>query len=420
MFMLRRSLCMLFVLAGWISCAGTSCEVAAEPLRLILPTSNDALLRDDGAAFYMYTDRTFEGRQSRPWEAGQYGFVRNPKSTAAGIVYTRFHEGIDIQPLFRSRSGEPLDTVRAVDRGLVVYVNAVEARSSYGKYVVVEHWWSGSPFYSLYAHLGSVAVRSGEQIAQGTPLGIMGYTGRGLNQRRAHLHLEINMLLNENFQQWFDVQYRGANPHGIYNGINLAGIDVGALYLALRDDPELTIKEFFARKVPAFAVTVPDEGMLDLLRRYPWLSSDRHPWLAGRSEQRVEAWEVSFTGSGVPVRVEPSPRRVAAPAVASVAPSRVPHVYLTNGMVSGSGSTQALTSSGQRFLSLLTLAPSAAIADRSGILALEPASRVTPKPKSEVDPGSTGLSLDEVLRRLSSPPPESEETPSRSPRLRGW
>ncbi len=121
----------------------------AQSLDLILPTDNDAFLRDDGPAFYQYTDRLARPGVSQPWQGGQYGFVRNVRETPYGDVYTRFHEGVDIKPLYRDRAGEPLDTVRAIDGGEVVYVNVVEKNSNYGKYVVVEHWWGGSPFFSL-------------------------------------------------------------------------------------------------------------------------------------------------------------------------------------------------------------------------------------------------------------------------------
>ncbi|HEY8835757.1 MAG TPA: hypothetical protein VIM09_09240, partial [Chthoniobacterales bacterium] len=67
----------------------------AEPLNLVLPTDNDALLRGDGPAFYQYIERDYHGEKSTPWEGGRYGFVRNPVETSAGIIYTRLHEGID-------------------------------------------------------------------------------------------------------------------------------------------------------------------------------------------------------------------------------------------------------------------------------------------------------------------------------------
>src|SRR6476646_6909292 len=82
-----------------------------------LPTDNDALFRGGGPDFYQYIERDFQGEKSTPWEGGRYGFVRNPRATSGGIVYTRLHEGIDIKPLQRDASGEPTDVVRAIAPG---------------------------------------------------------------------------------------------------------------------------------------------------------------------------------------------------------------------------------------------------------------------------------------------------------------
>ena len=118
-------------------------------LDLVLPTDNDALFSGDGPAFYQYVDRDYNGVKSTPWEGGQYGFVRDPKSTGGGVVYTRFHEGIDIRSVHRDANGEPLDEVRAIADGDVVHVNPVPGYSNYGKYIVIEHRWDGSKYYSL-------------------------------------------------------------------------------------------------------------------------------------------------------------------------------------------------------------------------------------------------------------------------------
>src|SRR6266702_8925596 len=74
-------------------------------LDLVLPTDNDALFSADGPAFYQYVDRDYNGVKSTPWEGGQYGFVRDPKSTGGGVVYTRFHERIDIRSVHRDANG---------------------------------------------------------------------------------------------------------------------------------------------------------------------------------------------------------------------------------------------------------------------------------------------------------------------------
>ena len=221
----------------------------AQSLNLSLPTDNDALFHDGGAAFYQHIERNYQGVISTPWEGGQYGFVRDPMESASGRVYTRFHEGIDIRPLHRDEQGEPTDEVRAIADGTVVYTNAVAGYSNYGKYVVIEHRWDGSDYYSLYGHLSAISAHVGQHVERGTPIAVMGHTGDGLNQERAHLHLELNLMLNRHFQAWYDHSIKSEpNHHGIYNGLNLAGMDIAKLFLALRKNAALTVRNSSAAK----------------------------------------------------------------------------------------------------------------------------------------------------------------------------
>src|SRR5713226_3396145 len=140
---------------------------------LALPTDNDAIFRGGGPDFYQYVERDYNGEKSTPWEGGQYGFVRDPIETAAGIVYTRFHEGIDIKPLHRDENGEPLDEIRAIADGKVVHTNLVPSYSNYGRYVVIEHRWGGSSYYSLYGHLSTIAVKPGQRVQKGEKIAVM-------------------------------------------------------------------------------------------------------------------------------------------------------------------------------------------------------------------------------------------------------
>ena len=328
-------------------------------LDLILPTSNTALLEDDGPSFYQFTDRYFEGRRSTPWEGGQYGYVRNLRRTDHGLIHTRFHEGVDIQALYRDRRGEPLDTVVTIDDGTVVFVNNIDGASTYGKYVVVEHWWSGSPFYSLYAHLGSIEVSAGQEILRGDRLGRVGYTGRGIDRRRAHLHFEINFKLSSAFNTWHAELYRaGTNRHGNFNGINLAGLDVAALYLALQENPYLSIEEFLQSQEAFFAVAVPDNGYPDLLTRYPWLLSSGQ----GPSED-ARSWEVFFTASGLPVEVRRSSRQIDAPLVTMVRNVEGPYSLYTSGRLGGTIERPVLSTRGLQYLSLVTMPAAEEIAE---------------------------------------------------------
>lgn len=331
---------------------GASAAVMAEnggkTLDLALPTDNTALFSGGGPAFYQYIVRDYKGVKSTPWQGGQYGFVRDPQETVAGRIFTRFHEGIDIRPVHRDAKGEPLDHVRAIAAGQVVYVNLVPGYSNYGKYVVIEHVWGGSNYYSLYGHLAAVSVSMGTSLRRGDTLGVMGYTGEGLDRARAHVHLELNLLLSRQFDAWHSANFRNEqNHHGIYNGINLAGIDIAALYLALRKQPSLTIPQFLARESVAYKVIVPAAKNFDLPRQYPWM-------LRSGSVANANSWEVSFNNSGLPLKVVPSEKSISVAELSYFKKSPVNYSYITRGVLGGSGNHTFLTESGRRLMELLT------------------------------------------------------------------
>jgi len=344
----KKRLC--FLMAGLVSLLSSDIFIGAQRdiVDLALPTDNDALFRSDGPAFYQYIERDYEGQKSTPWEGGQYGFVRDPVETAAGVVYTRFHEGIDIRSIHRDANNDPLDEVRAIAAGKVVYTNSVPGYSNYGRYIVIEHRWDSSPYYSLYAHLSAIDVRAGQSVQKGEHIATMGYTGVGINQERAHLHLELNLIINHRFQGWYDQVYRTEpNHHGIYNGINLDGMDVARLYLELHKNPALTIPEFLAREETFYKVTVPRSGHFELLNNYPWM-------LNGGATKRPPSWEVSFARSGVPLRIEPSDKKVSQPELTYVKPSRADYSLLTRGEIAGRDQNAHLTDYGRQLMRLLT------------------------------------------------------------------
>jgi murein DD-endopeptidase MepM/ murein hydrolase activator NlpD len=320
---------------------------AQDRLDLTLPTENDALFRGGGAEFYQYIERDYEGAKSTPWEGGQYGFVRNPVETSAGVVYTRFHEGIDIRPMERDGRGDPVDPVRAIADGIVVYTNRVPSWSNYGNYVVVEHRWGGSPYYSLYGHLASISARSGQRITRGDRLGLMGYTGEGLTQERAHLHLELNLMLSRQFAGWYNACFKSdPNRHGIYNGINLAGIDIARLYLELRKQPSLTIPQFLGSEETFYRVKLPASKHFDLLKFYPWLAGSS-------ADVKAPSWEVSFNRAGVPLKLVAASERLQEPALSYVKKRPGNYSPLTREQIGGSGDNAFLTETGKGLMRLL-------------------------------------------------------------------
>jgi Peptidase family M23 len=227
-----------------------------------------------------------------------------------------------------------------------VHVSLVPGYSNYGKYIVIEHRWDDSNYYSLYAHLSSIAVQPGETVKRDQRIAVMGYTGTGINRERAHLHLELCLMFSRQFEAWYNTFFRNdPNRHGLYNGMNLAGIDVARLYLALRKNPALTIPEFLAGEDTFYKVTLPKARHFDLATLYPWMLA------AGK--RTGSSWEVSFAGSGVPLRIELTDRRVTQPEVSYVKNSAADSSYLTRDVLSGRGANARLSGYGAQLMRLL-------------------------------------------------------------------
>ena len=317
------------------------------PLNLSLPTDNTAIFDGNPEDFYMWVPRTFEGVTSRPWTAGQYGFVRTLRRTDDdGIIATRFHEGLDIKPVRRDASNAALDEVRTIADGIVVHTSPNKGASNYGIYVVMEHDFGYGKIYSLYAHLAKINVEKGQTLSSGDPLGIMGYTGDGINRERSHLHLEVNLMASDHYDDYVAAM-RSSNTHGNFNGRNLIGIDASSLFLSHQVNPAISIPTFLASASPYFKVAVPREADLSLCHRYPWLKKGDH-------DTPSPSWEISFTGSGIPLSVIPSHREVKQAIVTYVRSTRSSHSYYTQKRLTGTGRHATLTNSGRNFIGLLT------------------------------------------------------------------
>jgi len=322
------------------------CGVLHAGIDLRLPTENHHLFSDEPEQFYMYVDRDFEGQKSKPWEGGTYGMVRNALRLGDQVIYTKFHEGIDISPVNRDKAGNPLDLVSSIADGRVVHTSPVSGNSNYGKYVVVEHTWENSSFYSLYAHLAEITCNPGDDVQAGSKLGRMGFTGVGINRERAHVHFEITMMMSRHYDEWHKGSVGGPNIHGLYHGFNLTGFDPSRLFTEHQANPELRISDYIASIPVHFKVTVPAKGTLDFVTRYPWISHG--------SAEGAASWEISLSASGVPIAFTPTLRRVDTPVVSWIAPSTIPQRYLTHNLVTGQQENATLTASGKQLITLLT------------------------------------------------------------------
>jgi murein DD-endopeptidase MepM/ murein hydrolase activator NlpD len=88
---------------------------------------------------------------------------------------SKFHAGIDLKAAY----GRP---VPAVSRGTVSFAGE---QGAYGLTVVVDH---GGGLTTRYAHLSSLDVTTGAQVAAGDVVGLVGQTGRATGP---HLHFEV-------------------------------------------------------------------------------------------------------------------------------------------------------------------------------------------------------------------------------------
>jgi murein DD-endopeptidase MepM/ murein hydrolase activator NlpD len=312
-----------------------------------LPTDNDALLKGKPESFYMFVDRYTPAGAVQVWQGGSYGYVRNPRNTSSGEVFTKFHEGIDIAPLQRDAAGEPLDAVRAIADGTVVYCTP-NAASNYGNYMVVEHVCGEDRgnFYSLYAHLRRMDTAAGTPVKRGQPIGLMGHTGDGIDRRRSHVHLELCLLLSDRFNDFYAKHYKLANPNGNFHGHNLIGMDVAAFLLAAHKDPGLTPDEFLKSTEPYYKVRIPNKGAeLAIAHRYPWLRRPGEP---------ASSWEISYNSAGVPLAIVPDREPCAVPAVSWVKSVPGYHSWNTRNHLGGSGATATLAPEGSRYQQLVT------------------------------------------------------------------
>lgn len=327
----------------WLALTGALC---AERLELVLPTENHHLFSETPEKFYMYVDRTFEGEVTKPWEGGAFGYTRSPIRVGGQVVMTRFHEGIDIAPVKRDKAGNPLDLVMSIAKGKVVHTADIAGRSNYGKYVVVGHEWENSKVYSLYAHLAEITVRVGDPVNPGSVLGRMGYTGAGLNRTRAHVHLEIALLMSENYEGWHRTHLGSKNYHGNFNGMNLAGVDVAALFLEHRAKPDLKFSEFILSRPVQFKVLVPAaEADPQFLVRHSWMRRGVVP--------DAVSWEIGFAATGHAISFTPSIRPISQAAVSHIRPSEIPQRWLTRGLLTGEGNNSSLSNGGKQMLALV-------------------------------------------------------------------
>ena len=269
-------------------CAGL---FAQEPFQF--PTANHYLYeRGSELKFFAPT------APDKPWTSGSFGCVRNDGQ--------RLHEGLDIRHLQTDQRGEPTDPILAAADGTVVYINLQSSLSNYGNYLVVRHVVEGLEIYSLYAHLSAIqpGISVGKVVKQGEVIATMGRTSNAevITKDRAHVHFELNVLVNDNFAAWFKTASPGErNDHGEWNGQNLNGLDPRAILLTEHNPAtKFSLLNFIRSQTELCRVLVRATNF-PYLKRYPMLVL-KNPVA---EKQGVAGYEIALNFNGVAFALMP-------------------------------------------------------------------------------------------------------------------
>lgn len=265
-------------------------SVSAQRLDPVWPTPNTAYVEGRGVAEFVQP--TVSGEV----ESGLFGCVRS-----GGAQY---HEGLDLKPIARDRRGEPTDPIFAVLPGVVRHISRSSGDSAYGRYIVIEHGDQSLPVITLYAHLASVApgIVEGGRVERGQTIATMGRSAGGytIPRERAHLHFEIALWMTRNFQSWYvGRQFGSANTHGIWNGMNIMGVDALDFYNQLRARRVDSFEAYFESQPVVTKVRIASSRVPDFIQRYPNFLTKDLP-LGG-----VGGWEISFNRTGLPIAWTP-------------------------------------------------------------------------------------------------------------------
>lgn len=266
-------------------------SAAAQPFQL--PTANRAIFQP-GAE-----EKFYVGTTGKPWQSGTFGCVRSDGG--------QMHEGLDIRCLQRTKKGEPSDPVMASCDGTVAYVNRRVGTSNYGNYVVLRHRIEGLEVFTLYAHLSAFAdgLRPGKTVKGGEVIATMGRTSNTrerISLERAHVHFEIDLVVSDKFSTWYKKHHpKDPDDHGMWNGLNLAGLDPRLVLLEQQaKGSRFSLVEFIRARPELCRVFVRDANF-SLLKRYgPLVIPNPAAQRAG-----IVGYELALDFNGVPIQMIP-------------------------------------------------------------------------------------------------------------------
>ncbi len=257
--------------------------------QLSWPTPNPAFAK--GMGYSAFLQKTGPDKQ---FSSGAFGCVRNNGY--------KFHEGLDLYPISRDKSGRAEDSIYAAMDGVVAYVNSVSGYSAYGKYVVLEHLNIKPAFYSLYGHLASIdsLIKKGSSVKVAQKIGRMGNSASyRIPLSRSHLHFEIGLRLTDNFQSWYhSKKFSSPNRHGKYSGFNLVGIDPLHFYSKYKAKSFKMPLDYLNSVASEAKVRVKTLKIPNFTNRYPSLCNLYAPG------EDWNGWECIFGPYGLPLKLQ--------------------------------------------------------------------------------------------------------------------
>jgi len=140
-------------------------------------------------------------------------------------------------------------------------------------------------------------LRVGERVTRGQVIGTMGHSSGGYSipKERSHLHFEIGLMMTRDFQLWYGRrQFGSANEQGVWNGMNLMGIDPLDFLAQWRSGRVTTFQDYFSRLEPVVTLRIATLRTPDFIQRYPALLTKELPL------GPVAGWEIKCSWTGLP------------------------------------------------------------------------------------------------------------------------
>ncbi len=223
-------------------------------------------------------------------EPGNFPFSRpiQPPATDRVDEYYRYgytqsgtrdpHHGVEFNnpedtPVLAAADGKVIFAGNDTDKILGAYPGF------YGNLVLLQHDLPGydTPVYTLYGHLSSIAVKTGDRVSRGEGIGTVGLTGSAIG---AHLHFETR-LAGPGYSNT-------VNPELFFPPLPLSGSDIPTGILVGRIEDQFGD----SLRIPLTIQPLAEDGSL---------GAAIYPEIYGSGVPSSPSWKENFLVSGLPV-----------------------------------------------------------------------------------------------------------------------